>query len=68
MVYDQGLFEQLKQFSFSRGWSVMVEPLGGANGVCCFDTHALSIDPKLLSLHRAKTLTHEIAHSRMALS
>lgn len=60
---DQGLFDQLQQFSTHRGWSVQVEPLGGANGVCRFRTHTISIDPKLPPLHRAKTLAHEIAHS-----
>ena len=60
---DQGLFEQLQQFSTHRGWSVQVEPLGGANGVCRFRSQTISIDPKLSPLHRAKTLAHEIAHS-----
>ena len=39
------------------------QPLGGANGVCRFGTHEIGIDPKLSSLHHAKTLAHEIAHS-----
>lgn len=60
---DQGLFEQLQQFSFSLGWSVTLEPLGDANGVCRFGTQNIGIDSKLSSLHRAKTLAHEIAHS-----
>lgn len=37
--------------------------MGGANGVCRFGTHEIGIDSKLSSLHRAKTLAHEIAHS-----
>jgi hypothetical protein len=60
---DQGLFKQLQHFSDHRGWSVKVEPLGGANGVCRFGTRQIGIDPKLSPLHRAKTLAHEIAHS-----
>lgn len=60
---DQGLFEQLQQFSNCRGWSVTLEPLGDANGVCRFGTQNIGIDSKLSSLHRAKTLAHEIAHS-----
>lgn len=60
---DSGLFEQLKLFSEHRGWSVTVEPLGDANGVCCFGTQNILIDSKLSSRHRAKTLAHEIAHS-----
>ena len=32
-------------------------------GVCRFGTHNIGIDQKLSSLHRAKTLAHEIAHS-----
>lgn len=47
---DQGLFEQLRQFSDHRGWSVKVEPLGGANGVCRFRSQTISIDPKLSPL------------------
>jgi hypothetical protein len=60
---DSGFFEQLKLFCDRRSWSVTVEPLEDTNGVCCFGTQKISIDSKLSSLHRAKTLAHEIAHS-----
>lgn len=58
------MFKALKQFCELRGGClVTLEPLHGPNGFCHFKSHDIGIDPLLSPLHRAKTLTHKIAHS-----
>lgn len=62
---DLGLFERLRAVSNDDGWRVTLGSLGGPNGYCRFRSRQIEIEESLSPLHRAKTLAHEIAHTRL---
>lgn len=64
---DNGIVERLKAFAIRGGWTVKDEPpsISTAHGTCNHGNRVIQVHPDRPPLQRAKTLAHEVAHSRL---